>query len=298
MEKELVKLYEAAKKAADTSSSSSNAEHEESRCIDALQQLKNFPVNYKILVNTQVLAESWTQKRRKIEGVVYVVKLFISVSFVYLELSPWKQRALCLGVQFSTPFHLFYATEAAGEVADVSETDFGFLFIQRRKMKDICFKTCIEVSRWKWKGKRQKVAENFEVGKHLRHLTKHPRQKIQAFATDLIEIWKGIIIKETSKTKNGSTNNKVESHGERVKAEKDKKTPSVKIEKEETVMLEKIDRNGTPKPSSGNLMVQNVDVKIEKTDSAANIKVEKIAKEEKQPSGKKRKLCSSATPQS
>lgn len=53
MEKELVELYEAAKKAADASTST-NGEHEESRCIDALEQLKKFPVNYKILVNTQV----------------------------------------------------------------------------------------------------------------------------------------------------------------------------------------------------------------------------------------------------
>lgn len=53
MEKELVELYEAAKKAADASSSS-DSEHEETRCIDALEQLKKFPVNYKILVNTQV----------------------------------------------------------------------------------------------------------------------------------------------------------------------------------------------------------------------------------------------------
>lgn len=54
MEKELVELYEAAKKAADAAISG-DGEHEESRCIDALEQLKKFPVNYKILVNTQVI---------------------------------------------------------------------------------------------------------------------------------------------------------------------------------------------------------------------------------------------------
>lgn len=54
MEKELVELYDAAKKAADAALSG-DAEHEESRCIDALEQLKKFPVNYKILVNTQVI---------------------------------------------------------------------------------------------------------------------------------------------------------------------------------------------------------------------------------------------------
>lgn len=49
-----MELYDAAKKAADAALSG-DAEHEESRCIDALEQLKKFPVNYKILVNTQVI---------------------------------------------------------------------------------------------------------------------------------------------------------------------------------------------------------------------------------------------------
>jgi hypothetical protein len=54
-EKELVELYEAAKKAADASTSTDDIPSEETRCLDALEQLKNFPVNYKILVNTQVI---------------------------------------------------------------------------------------------------------------------------------------------------------------------------------------------------------------------------------------------------
>lgn len=49
-----MELYEAAKKAADAAISG-DGKHEESRCIDALEQLKKFPVNYKILVNTQVI---------------------------------------------------------------------------------------------------------------------------------------------------------------------------------------------------------------------------------------------------
>ncbi|KAK7350807.1 hypothetical protein VNO77_09774 [Canavalia gladiata] len=181
MEKELVELYEAAKKAADASSSG-DGEHEESRCIDALEQLKKFPVNYKILVNTQ-------------------------------------------------------------------------------------------------------------VGKHLKVLTKHKRQKIRTFATDLIEIWKGIIIKETSKNKNGGSDNKVESaNGEKAKAGKMQKSPSVKAEKSETVKVEKIDSNGTSRSSSENIRkVQNVDIKIEKTGHAT-------AKEDKPVSGAKKMSSSSATP--
>lgn len=56
MEKELVEFFEAAKKAADSAASeSADGGAEESRCLDALQQLKNFPVTYQLLVSTQVL---------------------------------------------------------------------------------------------------------------------------------------------------------------------------------------------------------------------------------------------------
>ncbi|KAI4306567.1 hypothetical protein L6164_029832 [Bauhinia variegata] len=191
MEKELVELYESVKKAADAASSG-ESEHEESRCIDALEQLKKFPVNYQILVSTQ-------------------------------------------------------------------------------------------------------------VGKRLRHLTKHPNKKIRTFSADLIEMWKGIIIKETSKNKNGSSNNHAEStNGETAKTEEVQKTPQLKVEKAskvETVKFEKIDRNGTS--SSGNVKTQNVNVKSEKADSVARGNVEKMAKDEKQASGVKKtssSLAASAPP--
>ncbi|XP_071705534.1 transcription elongation factor TFIIS-like [Rutidosis leptorrhynchoides] len=51
MEIELKELFEAAKKAADAAVDSSS---EEDRCVDALKSLKNFPVNYQLLVSTQV----------------------------------------------------------------------------------------------------------------------------------------------------------------------------------------------------------------------------------------------------
>ncbi|XP_054791724.1 transcription elongation factor TFIIS-like [Prosopis cineraria] len=56
MEKELIRLYEAVKKAADVAAASStnNSEVEENRCLDALKQLKKFPVDYQTLVSTQV----------------------------------------------------------------------------------------------------------------------------------------------------------------------------------------------------------------------------------------------------
>lgn len=56
MEKELIELFETVKRAADAASVDGGADSspEESRCIDVLKQLKKFPVNYQVLVSTQV----------------------------------------------------------------------------------------------------------------------------------------------------------------------------------------------------------------------------------------------------
>ncbi|GFP89383.1 transcription elongation factor a protein 2 [Phtheirospermum japonicum] len=51
MEKELTELFELVKRAADASV---NSPGEEDRCLDALKRLKKFPVNYQVLVSTQV----------------------------------------------------------------------------------------------------------------------------------------------------------------------------------------------------------------------------------------------------
>lgn len=53
MEKELIELFEVVKKAADAAASADSSP-EEDRCIDALKQLEKFPVNYQLLVSTQV----------------------------------------------------------------------------------------------------------------------------------------------------------------------------------------------------------------------------------------------------
>lgn len=57
MEKELVKLFESAKKAADAAAVDIKAvsSPEEDRCLDALNRLKKFPVSYDVLVSTQVI---------------------------------------------------------------------------------------------------------------------------------------------------------------------------------------------------------------------------------------------------
>lgn len=52
MEKELSELFESVKRAADAAQ---NSPGEEDRCLDVLKQLKKFPVNYQVLVSTQVL---------------------------------------------------------------------------------------------------------------------------------------------------------------------------------------------------------------------------------------------------
>lgn len=57
MEKDLVQLFEAVKKAADAAAADikSTSSPEEDRCLDALKRLKKFPVTYQILVSTQVI---------------------------------------------------------------------------------------------------------------------------------------------------------------------------------------------------------------------------------------------------
>lgn len=56
MEKELSELFESVKRAADAAEKSPG---EEDRCLDVLKRLKKFPVNYQVLVSTQVLQMSF-----------------------------------------------------------------------------------------------------------------------------------------------------------------------------------------------------------------------------------------------
>ncbi|KVI10038.1 transcription elongation factor TFIIS-like [Cynara cardunculus var. scolymus] len=74
METELKELFDAAKKAADAAAvvgGGADSSPEEDRCIDALRALKKFPVNYQILVSTQVgkrLRQLTKHPRRKIQS--------------------------------------------------------------------------------------------------------------------------------------------------------------------------------------------------------------------------------------
>ncbi|KAD7480331.1 hypothetical protein R6Q59_009082 [Mikania micrantha] len=74
METELKDLFEAAKKAADAAAVHGGGidySPEEDRCIDALKALKKFPVNYQVLVSTQVgkrLRQLTKHPRKKIQS--------------------------------------------------------------------------------------------------------------------------------------------------------------------------------------------------------------------------------------
>ncbi|ESQ52526.1 hypothetical protein EUTSA_v10016682mg [Eutrema salsugineum] len=90
-----------------------------------------------------------------------------------------------------------------------------------------------------------------QVGKKLRSLSKHPVEEIKSVATDLLEIWKKVVIEETSKAKKiGSTNG--------VKSETAK---DGKIDRKD------VERTSNPAP----VKVQ----KLQRGDSAKSIKVEK-----------------------
>ncbi|XVF37390.1 hypothetical protein REPUB_Repub20aG0004000 [Reevesia pubescens] len=185
MDRELLDLFEAAKKAADLAASdavSSNGP-EVSRCVDALKQLKAFPVSYDSLVSTQ-------------------------------------------------------------------------------------------------------------VGKRLRPLTKHPRERIQTVASDLLELWKKIVIEETTKSKkNGTTS--------AVKVEKLQKPSAVKSEKlsnTEAVKVEK-SKGDSVKPIKVEKKEANGDTAMaEKTDRGETVKVEKIYQDERQASNVEKPLQPHAGP--
>ncbi|KAK1431918.1 hypothetical protein QVD17_08715 [Tagetes erecta] len=71
-----------------------------------------------------------------------------------------------------------------------------------------------------------------QVGKRLRQLTKHPREKIQSVASELVEIWKRIIVEESSlkNKKNGNLDIKKSQHKSQVLEKKVHRTNSLMVE--------------------------------------------------------------------
>ncbi|CAK9136719.1 unnamed protein product [Ilex paraguariensis] len=156
------------------------------------------------------------------------------------------------------------------------------------------------------------VLVSTQVGKRLRHVTKHPRKKIQALASELMDIWKNIVLKETTK-KNGSVDNKDSVKTEPAGAESSKvkklqKVNSMRAEassKVQSVKVENIDRSGALHSEkrikaeyfSATTKAENLDVvKFEKSTAGESIKVEKITKEEKQTSNVRKPASSPIAP--
>lgn len=142
-------------------------------------------------------------------------------------------------------------------------------------------------------------------------MTKHPRKKIQALASDVVDMWKAIIVKETSKNKKNGT---IENEGMRTEpvdqdsseAKSFQRVNSIKVEKSAEVepvgqdsdnknfqrgsTVERVDRSSTlsakkvvkSESSMTEVKAERVSViKTEKSTSGERIKVEKIPKEEK-----------------
>ncbi|KAK4353863.1 hypothetical protein RND71_026057 [Anisodus tanguticus] len=90
------------------------------------------------------------------------------------------------------------------------------------------------------------VLVSSQVGKRLRQLTKHPREKIQALASDVVQNWKNIIVRETVKNKNSNGVNgesvKDECAGATNGATKSQRVESVKVEKMSRVDNVKVER--------------------------------------------------------
>lgn len=141
------------------------------------------------------------------------------------------------------------------------------------------------------------VLVSTQVGKRLRTLTKHPREKIQVLASDVVKNWKTIIVRETMKNKNGN-----EVNGESVKAEcagddgdegnKFQRVNSVKVEKVsrvENVTVERSSKSLTQKSeravkaesSFTDVKSENVSVMKTENTSSKSVKIEKKPKDEK-----------------
>ncbi|CAA2978474.1 transcription elongation factor TFIIS-like [Olea europaea subsp. europaea] len=149
-----------------------------------------------------------------------------------------------------------------------------------------------------------------QVGKRLRQLTKHKSHKIKALASDVVDVWKDIIVKETTKNnKNGIIDNE-----DSVKAEpkgaatdgsrKFQRSSSVKVEQGPSTdngngKFKRSNTTGTPNSekvmklgtSSNGKIVERDDVQTSKNAAVEFVQNEKRIKEEK-PSFDRQKLAS------
>lgn len=128
------------------------------------------------------------------------------------------------------------------------------------------------------------VLVSTQVGKGLRRLTKHPRKKIQAYASDLIQLWKQVVMEES----NGCKKNGSVDHNEPAKARENKfkKSSSFRIEgipKFEATKVRKTERNGTPSDKMSRSDVDGTEKAVCDRNLQGSVKVEATTatKEEK-----------------
>ncbi|KAM7265136.1 hypothetical protein ACFE04_002819 [Oxalis oulophora] len=113
-----------------------------------------------------------------------------------------------------------------------------------------------------------------QVGKKVRPLSKHPNEKIQTMASELLDIWKKIVIEETTrKKKKGIVDNKADI----VKVEKRENSSAVKIEKVSTTGSVKIEKHDNSSAVKHEKVSNAGSVKVEKHDNSSAVKLEKVS---------------------
>ncbi|KAG9443288.1 hypothetical protein H6P81_014628 [Aristolochia fimbriata] len=134
------------------------------------------------------------------------------------------------------------------------------------------------------------VLVSTQVGKRLRHLTKHPREKVREVASGLLDMWKNIVREETSKNGKKISNSDGKSATKiAVKSETSEVVTagSVKVEKKvqnmEAVKVEKVSRSEavkTEKVFKDQKFSRSESIKTEKLDKRETVPVEKVRKED------------------
>ncbi|KAH6830891.1 hypothetical protein C2S53_005815 [Perilla frutescens var. hirtella] len=128
------------------------------------------------------------------------------------------------------------------------------------------------------------VLVSTQVGKRLRQLTKHRSDKIKALASDVVDIWKGIIVKETMKNKkNGNGENgdsmKTETAGPEAKEVKNiQRTNSMKSEQNSVAKKLKADNSDKAMKLGTSSSVKIEKVEVQKTkNTTEEVRVEKVS---------------------
>ncbi|KAK6155991.1 hypothetical protein DH2020_010239 [Rehmannia glutinosa] len=140
------------------------------------------------------------------------------------------------------------------------------------------------------------VVPIYAVGKRLRQLTKHKSEKIKALASDVVEIWKGIIVKETTKNKKDGTVDNGDSVSETKEVKNIQRTNSFKAEHNSAAKKLKVERtthSSTPNSDKAIKSETSSSVKIEKVEvshttkstTREHLQVETKVKVEKSSSG-------------